>query len=314
MRPRSARPRRRAGIQRYAAISGAQQALSQLHRSISMSLTTASGGAILTPEQIGELVIRPLNQLSVAMQTGNVVPITAPSLRVPVVTADTAAAWTAEGAEIAVSDPALAEIDIVPKKLAALTVISNELAADTSPAALKVVGDSIVRDLQRKIDAAYFGNTVTNGPSGLLSIASTAVDAGDTWANLDWAEQAKSIAEQHNSVVGAFVCSPNTALKLATIKEYGTAGSNRALLQADPTTPASRVVSGVPLHVSPAIADDLVWSIPRDRVLIALRQDATVVSDASAYFSSDRTGVRATLRIGFGFLDPAAVSKIATTP
>jgi hypothetical protein len=34
---------------------------------------------------------------------------------------------------------------VTPKKLAGLTVITNELAMDSSPAALQVVGDGLVR-------------------------------------------------------------------------------------------------------------------------------------------------------------------------
>jgi HK97 family phage major capsid protein len=279
-----------------------------------MTSTTTTGAAILSPEQVSELIVRPFTQQSVAMRVGTVVPINAGSLRVPVVSADPSAAWTAEGAEIAVSDPTLGEVDIVPKKLAGLTVITNELAADTSPAALQVVGDGIVRDLSRKADQAFFASTTTNGPAGLLSIAATAVDAGDTWANFDFVETAKSNAEQANTVVDAFVCSPATAVKLATLKEYGTAGSNKALLQSDPTAPSSRVLGGVPLLTSPSIAADIVWAIPRNRVIVALRNATQVVTDTSAYFTSDRVGVRATLRIGWGFTDPAAVSKIAITP
>ena len=82
-------------------------------------------------------------------------------------TQDPAAAWTQEGAEINVSDAVLDEITVTPKKLAGLVVVSNELAADSSPAALGVVGQGLVRDLRRKIDAAYFTATTLNGPSGL---------------------------------------------------------------------------------------------------------------------------------------------------
>lgn len=279
-----------------------------------MATNTTTGASILSPEQVGELVVRPYIAQALATIVGTVVPIESGSLRVPVVSADPQAAWTAEGAEIAVSDPTLTEVDIVPRKLAGLTVVSSELAADSSPAALSVVGDGIVRDLARKTDAAFFGNTTTNGPAGLLSIAATAVDAGDAWADFDFVEEAKSNAEQHNTMVDTFVCNPATAVKLATLKEYGTAGSNKALLQSDPTAPASRVLGGVPLLTSPSIADDLVWAIPRNRVMVAMRTGTQVVTDTSAYFTSDRVGVRATLRIGWGFTDPAAISKIAITP
>jgi hypothetical protein len=47
---------------------------------------------------------------------------------------------------------------------------------------------------------------------------------------------------------------------------------------------------------------------------VALRQGTTVESDRSVFFTSDRTAVRATVRVSWGFLDPAAVCKIATTP
>lgn len=279
-----------------------------------MSSTRASAGAILSPEQVGQLVVQPLSQASVALAVSNVVTITGQSLRIPVLSGDSQASWTAEGGEINVTDPTLTEINLTPKKLAALTVLSNELAADSSPAALGVVGESIVRDLQRKIDAAYFGDTVANGPDGLLSTTPSTVGAGADWSDFDWAEEAKSNAEQRNSVVGAFVCSPATAVNLMTLKRFDTAGSNVPILQpvADPNGEVRRVVAGVPLLTSPAIDDHLVWAIPVARSVVALRSDVEVIADTSAYFSSDRTAVRATLRLDFGFPDELAISQITT--
>jgi HK97 family phage major capsid protein len=93
------------------------------------------------------------------------------------VVTDPSNAWTAEGAEIPVTDPDLDELVVTPPKLAGLTVVSNELMADSDPSALDVVGQGLVRDLQVKLDAAYFGNTVANGPSGLESLASTQTTA-----------------------------------------------------------------------------------------------------------------------------------------
>jgi HK97 family phage major capsid protein len=170
-----------------------------------MALTTSGGASILTPEEVGALVIRPLMEQSVAAQVSTVVQTTSHDFRVPVVSADPTAAWTAEGAEITASDPTITEIVVTPKKLAGLTVISNELAADSSPAALQVVGDGLVRDLKRKLDAAYFGNTTTNGPSGLGSLTTATVDAGDAWANLDAFEESKAKAEDLHTMVTAFV-------------------------------------------------------------------------------------------------------------
>ena len=126
-------------------------------------------------------------------------------------------------------------------------------------------------------------------PAWLLSIASTAVDAGDAWADLDWAEAAKSNAEQHNTMVTSFVCNPATALAVSTIKETTT--SARTLLGADPTAPASRTVAGVPLLTSSTIADGILWGIPKSRVVVALRSGTEVTTDTSAFFTSHRVAV-----------------------
>jgi HK97 family phage major capsid protein len=277
-----------------------------------MALTTSGGASILTPEEVGALVIRPLIEQSVGAQVSTVVLTSSQDFGVPVVSADPTAAWTAEGAEITASDPTITEVAVTPKKLAGLTVIFNELAADSSPAALQVVGDGLVRDLKRKIDAAYFGNTTTNGPSGLGSLTTATLDAGDAWANLDAFEEAKSKAEDLHTMVTAFVADSETALALANLKEQ--TGSNKHLLGAGPTQAGSRNIGGVPLYVSPSVADDVVWGTSQPHSIFVLRQDASVVTDTSVYFTSDRVAVRATLRVSFGFTYPAAVVKVNITP
>ena len=98
-----------------------------------MSLTTSGGASILTPDQVNQLVVRPFSQESVALRTSTVVPINSHTLRIPVVTADPVAGFVAEGAEISATDPTLTEVNITPYKL----------AADSSPAALQVVGDGL---------------------------------------------------------------------------------------------------------------------------------------------------------------------------
>jgi HK97 family phage major capsid protein len=275
-----------------------------------MAMSTTNGAPILTPSQVYALVIQPLINQSVAAQVSTVVPISTTSLLIPRNTGDPTAAWVQEGAEIATSDAALDQITVTPKKLAGLSIVTNELAGDSSPAALGVLGDGLVRDLKRKIDAAFFGNVTVNGPSGLGSLTTSTATNGGTWATLDSFEAAKSAAETLNTTIDAFVAAPATVLALSTLKEYGAAGSNKALLQADPTQPVTRSISGVPLYSSPAVAADVVWGIPKQHSLFVLRQDATVETDRSVFFTSDRTAVRAVLRVSFGFTYPLTVVKI----
>ena len=56
------------------------------------------------------------------------------------------------------------------------------------------------------------------------------------------------------------------------------------------------------------------WGIPQAHSIFLIRQDATVTTDSSVFFTSSRTAVKAELRVSFGFTYPAAVVKVATTP
>jgi hypothetical protein len=57
----------------------------------------------------------------------------------------------------------------------------------------------------------------------------------------------------------------------------------------------------------------VVWAVPQQHSLFVLRQDASVQTDSSVYFTSDRVAIRATLRVSFGFMYPLAVVKITKT-
>lgn len=88
------------------------------------------------------------------------------------------------------------------------------------------------------------------------------------------------------------------------------AGSDGPLLGADATTPGVRRILGVPLLVSVAVTPGTIWEIPKEFVTVVVRNDTRLKVDRSAYFSSDRIGVKATMRVGFAFTNPRAIAKI----
>lgn len=142
-----------------------------------MTNSTTNASAILAPELVGPLLIQPLQTISVAAQVATVVNVHAHSFRVPVVAEDPSAAWVREGEEITPSDMTLTESVADLRKLAGLTVITNELRDDTNPAAAAVVGDGLARDISRKLDAAFFGELPA--PAGLAALTGvTTIDAG----------------------------------------------------------------------------------------------------------------------------------------
>lgn len=279
-----------------------------------MAGTTTSFAPILTPEQVADLVIRPLIAESIAGQVLTPVQTASKEYRVPIVTADPSASWTAEGAEITVSDAAVDELVITPSKLAALSVISRELAKDSSPAAADIIGQGIVRDLSRKVDQALFTATTTNGPGGLPGVSGiSTVSAGASYANVDAFSDAVYTAAGFNGNITAWVTNPATAQALAKVKEQ--TGSNKPLLGPDPTVPGRRQILGIPLLTSPYVAttNNPVWGISAQYGYMVIREDAEVESDKSVFFTSDRVAVRAVMRLSFGFPHPAAMVKIATS-
>lgn len=272
-----------------------------------MALTTVSGDSILSPEQVTELLIEPVQSAAIALAEGittSVVLTDAGHWRVPRVTDDPVAAWVNEGQEIAPSDPAFDEVIIVPAKVAGLTVVTRELVEDTVETAPLIVGDGLIRDLARKIDAAFLTALPAPAPAGLTTIGYQEI-AGGTLSNLDRFAQAVSVAEDVGALLTGWVTSPATALTLATLKDR--ADSNATLLGVDPALPSRRLIEGRPLLVSPDVPDGQVWGLPASRVYTVIRSDAEVSADASVFFTSDRIAVRATMRLAFGFVHEPAV-------
>lgn len=277
-----------------------------------MALTTATGSSILKPEQINDLIITPLTQESVAFQVSTLARIDSNQYRVPRVVGDPTTGWTPEGTEITPDDVDLDEILVTPKKVAGLTILSNELIADASEDAARLIGQRLVNSLRRKIDAAYFANATPNGPSGVRSVAGvTSVSSGvvGSVSNYDTFYEAAALVEAAGGQVTNWIANPTHAINLSRVKE--SAGSNKSLLQPDPTQPTRRQLAGAPLVLSPDLAAPAeIWGISKPYSIVVLRNNAQVEIDSSPFFTSDRTAVRVTLRVGFAFPHPAALAQV----
>lgn len=263
--------------------------------------------SILTPDQVQSLVVEPTLAGSIATAVCGHIATSSEVTRIPRITGDPTASWTQEGEEIAVSSADTDEIAIIPAKVAALTVISNELAADSSPAATNIVGAGIVRDLVRQIDLAFFGNLASPAPAGLAALTGVTETTG-TLDDFDIFVDALAAVADHGGTVAAWVAHPADAASIAKIKT-GT-GSNLTALSGDPSTPGRRIIEGAPLYVSTAVTQGTIWTLDANSTQIVVRNNAQVEVDKSAFFTSDRTAIRGTLRIGWDFINAAAIGKI----
>ena len=280
-----------------------------------MALNTSTGAGLLRPEEVGALIIEPLKDASTALAISTNVTTGSSSFRIPVVVADPAGGWAAEGSDLNLSDATISEINVVPSKLAVLSKISNELANDSSPAAATIIGAGMSRDLARRLDSAFFANTTANGPSGLLSLTDNQTVDGGSLVDLDPFAEAISKLEAVGSTATAFVASATDALHLSQLKMFdGATTSNQPLLSGtgDATAGTKRQILGVPLHVVPdgVVADGTIWAVDREKLFVVLRQDVQLEVDRSVFFASDSLGIRAVIRVGFGFPHQEAVCKI----
>ena len=120
--------------------------------------------------------------------------------------------------------------------------------------------------------------------------------------------EAITLAEQVGATLTSFVLNPDDMLALATAKVA--VDWEQPLLGIDPSSPTKRSAQGVPLQWSPAVPQGTIWGIPAAKTFAVLRLPATVVTDRSAFFSSDRLGVRCVTRWGFAFPHQQAIVKI----
>lgn len=260
-----------------------------------------------TPEDYGQLIDTVLAEKSIAFQVGTVVQTSSETIRFPMITADPAVGWYAENSQITLADPTTSELVITPKKVAGLTQISNEAAEDTNPAVATQIGTSLARSIAKKVDAAFFGNTTTNGPSGILSAAGVnVVDTGTiSLDNLDAFHKAKADALADGAELTHFILAPDVAYTLA-IAKAGT-DLNTGLLE---NVSDGITLAGVPVLVSTDVASGNAWGVDSSQIFVVQRTGTTVKTSEDSAFDYDARQVRATARVSWGFANPAGIVRL----
>ena len=170
--------------------------------------------------------------------------------------------------------------------------------------------------IAKKIDAAFFGNTVSNGPSGLLSL--TGINEIDTdaypFSSLDPVHQAKAAALADGAEITVWVLAPDVALALSTTKEFNPgetsdATSNRGLLDANGVSDGT-LLAGLPVLVTTDVGAGNAWGLGSSQVLVVQRTGTKVNPSTDSVFDYDAVQVRATAPVLFGFPNPAGVADL----
>lgn len=135
----------------------------------------AAGGA-LVPEEFVNEVVEVLRSKSVMRSMGSeVMVMNSGTLTIPRQTAAASAAYVGEGSNVTKTEQEFDQIVLVAKRLAALVPISDDLMADASPQADRLVRDDLAAAMALREDLAFIRDDGTsNKPKGLLFRTSAA--------------------------------------------------------------------------------------------------------------------------------------------
>ena len=225
---------------------------------MAVSTTTASE---LTAEQVQRILVKPLEAVSTFLASGVRIHDTAGPLRLPKLGPATSPGWFAENEQITPEvDPTFDEVELLPstmKSVKTLTRFSNELARQSVIALDAALKERLVKDVADTLDKQFWGNS--NGssatqPKGILNYAGqsiTSVGALTLDHLLDAEAKALAANVDPSNLKWAMTSRELTALR--KVKE--STGSNKYVLQPDPTKAGGYVVFGKPVIVTNRIPD-----------------------------------------------------------
>lgn len=270
-----------------------------------MVTTTAD---LFSIETVRELIVKPLFLQSVALQTLRRLETSSSRYYLPKVGLGDAA-FVAELDELTDADVDASMLEVVPKKVGAVQIVSSESADDANAA--QIIGAAIVAGLADRVDHAFFVGDDPIGPAGLPGIVGvTDVDA-DPQASLDPYSDAVAEIEAVGGKAGAIYMSPATWAALAKLKTNNTDSAQPVLSpQGGIDQAQQRALFGVAVHVSRHVEDDTAWVVDTTRTVAILRVPFTAKVDTSVKFLEDGVAVRAIGRVEFASVYPQTVAKI----
>lgn len=225
----------------------------------------ADGGAVVPQEYSTELIALLRNQTTVRKMGGRGLPMGA-SLEIPSQDQAGTAYYVGEGQAITGSQQSFGAIRLAEKKLAALTVISNDLIRNAVIAAEEFVRDDLVQVMALKEDfQALFGTGGEYSPRGLTSLVLAANQYNATaaaQATPTLAEMRKELAKAVRTMMEAnipmaklgWIINPRTWSYLWSITD----GNGNAVYQAEM---AAGRIAGYPFLVTNQIPNNLAWTV-----------------------------------------------------
>lgn len=134
-----------------------------------LTVSSDAAGGYLSPDGIGDELIKLLRQFSPVRQYARVVSIGAESITYPRRLSSTSASWVAEIADRTTSEMTFEQIKLTPFELATFTDVSNQLLEDNAYNLEGELLNDFAESFGKAEGIAFVNGTGTGQPKGLLA-------------------------------------------------------------------------------------------------------------------------------------------------
>jgi len=241
--------------------------------------------------------------------------------------------WVGQSKGIPATEGSASSVSLTPLKVAALAVVSNELLADSSPAAETWVRDLLAESLSQRVDQTFLSATAASAgvsPAGILNGLSALTSAGATADNIRSDIEtlmAPFITARHvRGLVFVMPTGLGLALQLMRnslgVPEFGGVSLTGGTLEGLRMITGDNVGSGDVILLDPRE----IWKIGDSGLQVSISREATIEQDtapqgatdtptaASAnmtnMFQEDSTAIKLVRRINFQKRRTTAVAYI----
>lgn len=271
-----------------------------------MATETTANNSELLYEHIQSLLIQPLEEQSIILNSGVRMFDSAVPLRIPKLVGSSDPSWVGEGEVIPEADVDFDEIKLMPterKSLKTLIRFTNELARQSVIGLDSTLKSRLVNDVSRKLDTALLmGDGKNNTVTGLVNqndVQKGVLNASDPDSLLD----ALALAHAAEVQPTRWFISGKDFFTLRKLKDK----SGHYLIVPDVTAGAKYSLFGVPVTVTN--------KLPEGKAVLANMNEVAVVRDRNAdvkildqtFATTDEQAIRVVTRYDLGLLRPEGV-------
>lgn len=275
-----------------------------------MALDSTTNATELVAEQVANILVRPLEDVSRFLAAGPRIFDTAGPLRIPKMGTATAPAWHGQNEQITEVDPDFDEVHLLPstmKSVKTLTRYSNELSRQSVVSLDAALRDRLVKDVADTMDTQLFsatGDGITL-PRGLFAYEDVQNIDVDGALALDTLLDAQGLALAANVdlVRTRWVMSSDQFVALRKVKDT----TERYVIEPDVTQAGGYRLFGSPVIISNRLPAGAAALVDFSQIAVARDVAPSVKILDQTFGDYDQQAIRVVMRLDAAPLNPEAV-------